>query len=161
MVTTQLRRRRGYFFAAPLNDPPAIVHVFLVTSAGQAGGASITSVSRSFCLRASPHCVRTVVPSAKKYPRLRPKLRLQQVGRFRLEGAITSMFALRENGIRAHPHISSLGRTGACFFCWSDSLSASEDQPGAKVTRQHAERRAVGLPGASKLRKSILTERVV
>ena len=34
-------RRRGYFFATSLNDPPAIVRTVLVTCAGQAGGAYV------------------------------------------------------------------------------------------------------------------------
>ncbi|WP_218122924.1 hypothetical protein, partial [Selenomonas ruminantium] len=34
-------RRRGYFFAASLNDPPVIVRTVLVTCAGQAGGAYV------------------------------------------------------------------------------------------------------------------------
>ena len=34
-------RRRGYFFAASLNDPPAVVLAILVTCAGQAGGAYV------------------------------------------------------------------------------------------------------------------------
>ncbi|SDP78992.1 hypothetical protein, partial [Selenomonas ruminantium] len=34
-------RRRGYFFATSLNDPPAVVRTILVTCAGQAGGAYV------------------------------------------------------------------------------------------------------------------------
>ena len=37
----------------------------------------------------------------------------------------------------------------------------SEDRPVAKVTGEHAERRAVGLPGAFRLRNVDLAERVV
>ena len=54
-----------------------------------------------------------------------------------------------------------LGANGGVLFLLERQSERSEDQPGAKVTGHHAERRAVGLPGASKLRKSILTERVV
>ena len=66
-------RRWEYFFAAPLNDPPAKIRNFQQLGAGQAGGASINEASSTCCLRASPHFVRTVVPSAKKHPHLHPK----------------------------------------------------------------------------------------
>ena len=137
-------RRWEYFFAAPLNDPPAKVRNFQQLGAGQAGGASINEASSTCCLRASLHFVQAVVPLAKKHPHRHPELRLSMLlcSGWRIQAHRCSCY--RRKGSCRLPK-TWLGRTGECFFCGSDCLSAAKTGPRQTVTRKHAERRAAGL----------------
>ena len=139
-----VRRRWEYFFAASLNDPPAEVRIFQQPAPGKSGGASINEVSSKCCLRASLHFVQAVVPLAEKHPHRHPELRLSMLlcSGWRIQVHRCSCY--RRNGSYRLPK-TWLGRTGECFFCGSDCLSAAKTGPRQAVTRKHAERRAAGL----------------
>ena len=95
-----------------------------------AGQPSLRSGSRSAGGKASP-------PP--------PRVTFVNAAMFRQEDTSTSMFLLRENRVRADCQKRGWGRTGECFFCGSDCLSAAKTGPRQAVTRKHAERRAAGL----------------
>ena len=71
------------------------------------------------------------------------------------------MFLLQENRVRVNCKNRDGGRTGECFFCGSDRLSAAKTGPTQTAAKEHAEKRAAGLPGAIQLNISNLTGRVV
>jgi hypothetical protein len=117
-----------------------------------------SSVSRNCCLRASPSGSRSGGEEVSPPP---PRVMFVYSGSVSAASRNHIDVLVTGETIRAACYIRILGRTGACFCCRSDSLSEAKTGPLQKVTKEHADRRAVGLPGAFKLRNDKLVERVV
>ena len=117
-----------------------------------------SSVSSNCCLRASPAGSRSGGEEASPPP---PRVTFAYSGYF--SAASRNYIDVLVTGEASSFQSANpcLGANGGVRFLLERQSERSEDRPVAQSHWAHAERRAVGLPGAFKLRNDKLVERVV